>query len=260
LDGEHSALLTHAITTLVGKQNDEAFGGNNMDTQWKQVKRITLSSVKTLEDLTTRLEDLRDSETTLSQTVGTNLEYVMLKAGYDEDLARDWVPMSHLYRISLLGFQYYVGLHTHLWKLATTYSWRHAELQMEQHVKEIRQIHQSHSTRLQVVYPTYIYLIDQRDKGFRSYKVEDKMNKDLRSELETQGHLLETMRAEMETFKGAKYSTGGGEHSFKIVCFHCGMPGLHKGGNKFCQWKDISQAQSREKGMRFVTDALQTAN
>jgi hypothetical protein len=105
LDGKHSDLLTHSLTTLVGKQNDEAFGGNNMDTQWKQVKRITLSSVKTLEDLTTQLEDLRDSETTLYQTVGTNLESVMLKAGYDEDLAREWVPMSHLYRISLPGFQ-----------------------------------------------------------------------------------------------------------------------------------------------------------
>jgi hypothetical protein len=134
LDGEHSDLLTHALATLVVKKNDEAFGGNNMDTQWKQVKRITLSSVKTLEDLTTLLEDLRDSGTTLSQTVGTNLESVMLKAGYDEDLAREWVPMSHLYRISVLGFQFYVGLHTHLWNVATTYSWRHAELQMEQHV------------------------------------------------------------------------------------------------------------------------------
>jgi hypothetical protein len=106
LDGEHSDLLTHALTTLVGKQNDEAFGGNTMDTQWKKVKRITLSSVKTLEDLTTLLEDLRDSENTLSHTVGTNLECVMLKAGYDEDLTREWVPISHLYRISLLGFQY----------------------------------------------------------------------------------------------------------------------------------------------------------
>jgi hypothetical protein len=106
-----------------------------MDTQWKQVKRITLSSIKTLEDLTTRLEDIRHSETTLSQNVVTNLESAMFKAGYDEDLARGWVPMSHLYRISLLGFQYYVGLHTHLWKVATNYSLRHAELQMDQHVK-----------------------------------------------------------------------------------------------------------------------------
>jgi hypothetical protein len=72
----------------VGKQNDEAFGGNTMDTQWKQVKRITLSSIKTLEDLTTRQEDRRGSETTLSQTVGTNLESMMLKSGYDEDLSR----------------------------------------------------------------------------------------------------------------------------------------------------------------------------
>jgi hypothetical protein len=135
LDGEHIDLLTHAITTLVGKQNEEAFGGNTIDIQWTQVKRITLSSIKTLEDLTTRLEDLRDSETNLSQTVGNNLESVMLKAGYDEDSAREWVPMSHLYRISLLGFQYYVGLHTNLWKVANTYSWRHAELHMNQHVK-----------------------------------------------------------------------------------------------------------------------------
>jgi hypothetical protein len=124
LDREHSDLLNHALTTLVGKQNDEAFGGNTLDTHWKEVKRMTLSYIKTLKDLTTRLEDLRHSETTLSQTVGTNLESVMLKAGYDEDLAREWVPVSHLYRISLLGFQYYVDLHTHLWKVSTTYSWR----------------------------------------------------------------------------------------------------------------------------------------
>jgi hypothetical protein len=73
LDGEHSDLLTHTLTTLVGKQNDEVFGGNTMDTQWKQVKCITLSAAKTLEDLTTRLEDSRDIDTTLSQIVGTNI-------------------------------------------------------------------------------------------------------------------------------------------------------------------------------------------
>jgi hypothetical protein len=72
----------------VVNQNDEDIGGNTMDTQWKKVKRITLSSIKTLEDLTTRLEDLRDSETTISQTVGTNLEYVMFKSCYDEDIFR----------------------------------------------------------------------------------------------------------------------------------------------------------------------------
>jgi hypothetical protein len=49
------------------------------------------------------------------------------------------------------------------------------------------------------------------------------MNKELRLELETQGNLLEAMRAEMETFKlGA--TTGGGGQSFKMVYFHCGMP------------------------------------
>jgi hypothetical protein len=195
LDGEHSDFLTRALTTLLGKENDEAFGGNTMDTQCKQVKRITLSSIKTLEDLTTRLEYLRDGETTLSETVGINLESVMLKAGYDEDIAKEWYPISHLYIISLLGFQYYVGFYTHLWKVSTTYSWYHAELQMEQHVKETRQIHQSHGTRLPVVSLTYIYLWDQRDKGFRSYKIEDKINNELHSELETQGNLLETMRA-----------------------------------------------------------------
>jgi hypothetical protein len=119
----------------MGQHIDKAFGGNTMNTQWKQVKCNNLSSIKTLEDLTTRLEDLRDSDTTISQTVGNKLVCVMLKAGYDEYLAREWVPMSHLYRISLLGFQYYVGVHTHLWRVATTDSWRREELQMEQHVK-----------------------------------------------------------------------------------------------------------------------------
>jgi hypothetical protein len=162
----------------VGKQNDEAFGGNTMDTQWKKVKHITLSSINTLEDFTTWLEDLRDSDTTLSQTVGTNLESLMFKYGYDEDLAREWVPMSHLNIISLLGFQYYVGLHTHLWKVATTYSWRKAELHMEQHVKKMHQICQSHGTCLQAVCSTYIYRRYIRYKGFHSYKIEYKMNKE----------------------------------------------------------------------------------
>jgi hypothetical protein len=131
---------------------------------------------------------------------------------------------------------------------------------MEQHVKEMRQIRLFRGTHLQVVCLTYSYIIYQREKGFRSYKIEDKMNKELRSELETQGHLLETMRAEMETFKEAKSATGGGEQSFKMVYFHCGMPGLQKGGKKFCQWKDLSQAEAIEKGLRFVTDVLQAAN
>jgi hypothetical protein len=33
---------------------------------------------------------------------------------------------------------------------------------------------------------------------------------------------------DMETFKGEKSATSGGGKSFNIVCFHCGMPGLHK--------------------------------
>jgi hypothetical protein len=172
LDVEDSDLLTHALTTLVGKLNGEYWGGGDtMDTQWKQVKHITLSSVKTLEDLTTRLEDMRDCGNTLPQTLGTNLESVMLKAGYDEDLDREWVHMSHLYWSSLLGFQCHVGLHTHLWKIATTYSLKHAELQMDQYVKVMRQLRQSHGTRLQVVCLNYIYFRDQLDKGFRSYKL-----------------------------------------------------------------------------------------
>jgi hypothetical protein len=56
-----------------GSKMVSPFGGNTMDTQWKQVKRITLISIKTLEYLTTRMEDLREIETTLAQTVGTNL-------------------------------------------------------------------------------------------------------------------------------------------------------------------------------------------
>jgi hypothetical protein len=52
------------------------------------------------------------------------------------------------------------------------------------------------------------------------------MNKELRLELET--------RAQMETFKGGKATTGGGETHLSFF-FHCGMPGIHMGVNKFCQ-------------------------
>jgi hypothetical protein len=124
----------------------------------------------------------------------------------------------------------------------------------------MRQIRQYHGTRLRVVCLTYIYLRDQRDKSFSYYKIEDKMNKEFRSELETQGHILETTRADMEAFKGSKSDTGVGEQSFNMVCFHFGITGLHKGGNKCSQWKDLSQDEAREKGLRFVTGTLQAAN
>jgi hypothetical protein len=68
------------------------------------------------------------------------------------------------------------------------------------------------------------------------------------------------MRAEMETFKGAKYATGVGEYSFKMVCFHRGIPGIHTGGKKFCQWKDLSQDEARETGLKFVMDDLLAEN
>jgi hypothetical protein len=58
--------------------------------------------------------------------------------------------------------------------------------------------------------------------------------------------------ADMETFKGAKSTTGGGGKYFKMVCFHCGMPGFHKGGKTCCQWNDLSQAYTRENSLRFV--------
>jgi hypothetical protein len=38
------------------------------------------------------------------------------------------------------------------------------------------------------------------------------------------------------------------------------MTGIHKVEKKFYQWKDISQAEAREKGLSFVTDALQAEN
>jgi hypothetical protein len=75
--------------------------------------------------------------------------------------------------------------------------------------------------------------------------------------LKTQGNLLDTMRAEIETFKGEKSTTGVGVKSFKMVCFHCGMTGIHKGWKKCCQWKDLSKDDAREKDMTFATGALQ---
>jgi hypothetical protein len=54
-----------------------------MDDPWKKVKDITLRSVSSLEDLTTWLEDMRDCEKTLSQSVGTSLGSVILQAGCD---------------------------------------------------------------------------------------------------------------------------------------------------------------------------------
>jgi hypothetical protein len=77
------------------------------------------------------------------------------------------------------------------------------------------------------------------------------MNKELHMEMENQGNLLETTRAEMEALKGVNQLLEG---SLKMACFHFGMHGLNKGGNKLFLWKDLSQAEARDKGLRHVTD------
>jgi hypothetical protein len=159
---------------------------------------------------------------------------MMLKAGDDEDLAREWVSTSHLYGIRLLGFQYYVGLYTHLWKVPTSYSWHRAELQMEQHVKEMRQIRQSHGTRLQVVCLTYIYSRDQRDKGFLSCKIEDKMNKEICSE--------------METSKGENSATGGGVNLSRLWASIVVCQGSTREGRSFFSGKNSPKLKQEKNG------------
>jgi hypothetical protein len=65
------------------------------------------------------------------------------------------------------------------------------------------------------------------------------MNKDLFMEMEYQGNLMETTRAEMEALKGGESTYYGGGQSLNMVCFNCGMYGLHKGEEKFCLWKNL---------------------
>jgi hypothetical protein len=84
------------------------------------------------------------------------------------------------------------------------------------------------------------------------------MNKELLVEMENQGHLLETTRVEIEALKEGTSTYGGGQ-SLKMVCFHCGMLGPHKGWKKFCLWEDLSQAKTTEKGLHHVADALHGA-
>jgi hypothetical protein len=82
------------------------------------------------------------------------------------------------------------------------------------------------------------------------------MDKELRMEMEKQGKFLETMRSDMEALKGGNTTSGGGQ-SIDMMCFHCRMPGLRKGGKKFCLWKDLSQAEAKEKVLCHVTGARQ---
>jgi hypothetical protein len=74
------------------------------------------------------------------------------------------------------------------------------------------------------------------------------MNQDLRSELETQGHLLETMRAEMKKFKGGKSSTGGGEQSFNMVCFILAFQASTKEGRNFDSERIFPKLKPERKG------------
>jgi hypothetical protein len=64
------------------------------------------------------------------------------------------------------------------------------------------------------------------------------MNKELRSELETQGNLLETMSAEMETFKGESMIMVEGNNLSRWCALIVAFQGYKREGRSFVSGRD----------------------
>jgi hypothetical protein len=74
------------------------------------------------------------------------------------------------------------------------------------------------------------------------------MNKELGSELETQGHLLETMRDEMETFKGENSATSGGGIPSRWCVSIVACQGSTKEGRSFVSGNISPKLKQEKKG------------
>jgi hypothetical protein len=148
-----------------------------MDAQWQNASRTTMLKIKDRNYLRERLNDLKETTEHLPHTLESNISNVILMAGYNEDLSRDWALVSLILRMSLKEVELYINLHSHILDVSTDNpgDWESPALELEFHGSNLKRIRAPYNNRLQVMCSFYAYLWDGYVENLRSIKLQDKM-------------------------------------------------------------------------------------
>jgi hypothetical protein len=159
-NAETQAHIARTLASIAGKESDLAMGEGGMDAQWQNTSRTTMLKIKDRNSLRERLKDLKETAEHLPHNLESNISNVLVMAGYNEDLARDWALVFLILRMSLKGVDFYINLHSHILDVSTENAgdWESPALELEFHGSNLKMIRISYNNRLQVMCSFYAYL------------------------------------------------------------------------------------------------------
>jgi hypothetical protein len=108
---DNNAILSQALSSLTGQQNDIALGGAPADHNWHSLKCITFCDSKIHAVVEDFLKDLQDGQYLVQTTTKNNITSIVIKVGYDLLAAREWTSQSYLYQMSVQGLEFYIQLY-----------------------------------------------------------------------------------------------------------------------------------------------------
>ena len=206
------------------------------DTSFKQEKRTTLASVKSLDDLESRMESLNSNKDKVLEHVEGNLKIVLMGTGYAPDDAVLLAHDSPFLRISTDSLAAYIGLHMHLLQVALKHGWDHTKSELDYHVTKLKEIRALYQTRLQVIAHNCCYLRDLQTQKWQTFGIQDLRIREL------QLSLLGVITPPTATGLAGLAGTGRGH-----FCNHC-KTNLHPGNKASCLWKSLTGAEAKKAG------------
>jgi hypothetical protein len=229
IDGGH---IMDQFVEAVGNMTDtNARRGGSLlrDTQWQLPTRNALDKIKTVDDLNSAAEELSGQSDNVTNNMDSAFKEILYNAGWspsDSDSFCMTGLLPRLIRSSLLSF---LEMHMHFQKLAIKHNTQWDEVGWEyvyHHARALSRIRRLALTRNQMILQVYIYLRDQKSKGFLDIS------------------LLGAMTLKWHGMALRRLPPGGGVPTPQWSCAHC-HSSLHKGGARKCPFGEFKAKPAR---------------
>lgn len=214
--------------------------GGMSDTGWKAHNRVSLNTVKSLEELRSRSRSIQTNQDKVLAQVVTGIKSVLISANYSPVYAEQYAHQSGFLRLSSSALGAYLGLHVHLVMVASDHGYHFAETEIKHHARKLSEIRFLYITRLQVMVHTYIYLRNLQHSGWQTSSL--------------QGERIRMLHATSPTSTEEAGGDGGVANpstSNSRYCNHC-RTALHAGHKSQCPFRQLSKTEAQEKGRELL--------
>jgi hypothetical protein len=232
-DGSH---IMDQFAEAVGGMTDtntRCGGSLPRDTQWRMPSRNALDQLKTVEELNSAAEELSGKFDNVTNNMESATKEILYNDGWTPEDADSFCISGLLPCIIRSSLMTFMELHMHFQKLAIKYPTHWDKVGKEHalhHARALGRICRFALTRSQLVLQVYMYLRDQKSKGFMDVK------------------LLGSLRMKCQGLALGRLPPGGGTTTQQWNCAHC-HSSLHQGGAKKCPFGEFKAKAARRMAL-----------